>query len=86
MHLISLAVQLIYQQSCRIIGRPPNRGKIGEILLCVLLYADDVVLMAESEEELQSLLNQLKLFCDDSQLMLNIKKTKCLIFEKRQCP
>jgi hypothetical protein len=54
-------------------------------LLCVLLYADDVVLMAESEEELQSLLNQLKLFCDESQLMLNIKKTKCLIFEKRQC-
>ena len=41
-----------------------------------LRYADDTTLMAESEEELQSLLMKMKEESEKAGLMLNIQKTK----------
>ena len=41
-----------------------------------LRYADDTTLMAESEEELKSLLMKVKEECEKSGLKLNIQKTK----------
>ena len=41
-----------------------------------LRYADDTTLMAESEEELQSLLMMLKQENEKASLKLNIQKTK----------
>ena len=41
-----------------------------------LRYADDTTLMAESEEELKSLLRKVKVESEKVDLMLNIRKTK----------
>ena len=43
-----------------------------------LRYADDTTLMAESEEELKSLLMKLKLESEKVGLKLNIQKTKIM--------
>ena len=43
-----------------------------------LKYADDTTLMAESEEELKSLLMTLKVESDKVGLKLNIQKTKIM--------
>ena len=43
-----------------------------------LRYADDTTLMAESEEELKSLLMKVKVDCKKAGLKLNIQKTKIM--------
>ena len=43
-----------------------------------LRYADDITLMAESEEELKSLLMKVKVESDKVSLKLNIQKTKIM--------
>ena len=43
-----------------------------------LRYADDIILMAESEEALKSLLMKMKEECKKSGLKLNIQKTKIM--------
>ena len=43
-----------------------------------LRYADDTTLMAESEEELKSLLMKMKEECEKVSLKLNIQKTKIM--------
>ena len=45
-----------------------------------LRYADDTTLMAESEEELKSLLMKVKVESDKFGLKLNIQKTKIMVF------
>ena len=46
-----------------------------------LRYADDTILMAESEEELKSLLMNMKEESDKVSLKLNIQKTKIVAFD-----
>ena len=45
-----------------------------------LIYADDITLMAESEEELKSLLTKVKEESEKVRLTLNIQKTKIMAF------
>ena len=45
-----------------------------------LRYADDTTLMAESEEELKSLLMRVKEESEKAGLKLNIEKTKIMVF------
>ena len=45
-----------------------------------LRYADDTILMAESEEELKSLLMKVKEESEKAGLKLNIQKTKIMTF------
>ena len=45
-----------------------------------LRYADDTTLMAESEEELKSLLMKVKEESEKVGLKLNIQKTKIMVF------
>ena len=45
-----------------------------------LIYADDITLMAESEEELKSLLMKVKEESEKIGLKLNIQKTKIMAF------
>ena len=56
------------QAGIKIAGRNPNN----------LRYADDTTLMAESEEELKSLLMKVKEESEKVGLMLNIQKTKIM--------
>ena len=54
------------------------RIKIGGRNINNLRYADDTTLMAESEEELKSLLMRVKEERERADLKLNIKKTKIM--------
>ena len=47
-----------------------------------LFWADDLVLFSEDEEGLQRMLNILENYCRDNHLLVNTKKTKCMIFNK----
>ena len=48
----------------------------------MLLYADDAVVFSKCPEGLQSILNDLELYCRTWGLSINISKTKAMIFEK----
>ena len=52
--------------------------KIGRRNINNLIYADDTTLMAESEEELKSLLMKVKEESEKVGLKLNIQKTKIM--------
>ena len=46
----------------------------------ILLYADDLAMLANSREELQDKLNLLHLYCKDRNLHVNINKSKIMVF------
>ena len=50
--------------------------------LFVLLYADDIVIFAESKDSLQNSLNILHEYCQRSKLTVNVTKSKIMIFRK----
>ena len=52
------------------------------IKLCMLLYADDTVLIAESIEQLQVSLNCMHRYCDQNKLVVNSDKTKVMVFSR----
>ena len=56
--------------------------KIGGRNINNLRYADDTTLMAESEEELKSLLMKVKEESERTGLKLNIKKNKVMAFSR----
>ena len=56
--------------------------KVGDLNVNCLLYADDAVLIASSECELQALVTTLKEGCEYNGLSLNANKTKVLIFKE----
>ena len=47
-----------------------------------LLYADDLLLLSETENGLQSCLNSLENYCNQWKLKVNLNKTKVIIFSK----
>ncbi len=59
-----------------------NTVKVGDIVLNSLLYADDMVLISESETGLQNLLNELSNWCYKWHLKVNESKTKVMHFRK----
>ena len=52
------------------------------VRLFVLLYADDTIVLAESEQELQDALVGVYEYCDQWQLKVNVDKTKVVIFSR----
>ena len=59
-----------------------NMFKLDDIILFMILYADDAVVFARSKENLQSILNDIELYCGIWGLNINTAKTKAMIFEK----
>ena len=53
-----------------------------QLSIYLLLFADDAVIMSETLEGLQALLNQLEIYCNKWNLVVNIDKTKVMIFKK----
>ena len=47
-----------------------------------LMYADDLVIIGESQNVLQEKLNKLNEFCDSWGLKMNTLKTKCMVFNR----
>ena len=60
--------------------------EIGDLVVFILLYADDVVLVADNAADLSSLLRSLQEFCTASGMNVNVKKTKVVIFGKSRDP
>ena len=57
------------------------QGIVTDLIhLFVLLYADDIILMATSAEDLQKALNTLANYCLRWKLTVNVNKTKIIIF------
>ena len=54
------------------------------IMVCVLLYADDVVLIAGNEQDLQSLIFIVENWCKKWRLELNLTKTNVMHVRKSQ--
>ena len=63
-----------------IIRKGGSGVELGGTQVHILLYADNIVLLSESEQGLQSHLNALDDFCAQRGLVVNLGKTKVLIF------
>ena len=50
--------------------------------LNALMYADDLILLSHSEEDLQKKLNLLHEYCQKWKLVVNKKKTKIMVFNR----
>ena len=61
-----------------------NEGKItlDNTEISSLVWADDMVLLADSEGGLQQMLKTLEIYCHENKLQINTDKTKCMIFNK----
>ena len=55
-----------------------------DLIVNVLLYADDIVLLAKSEDDLQSLLNIVNSWCSKWRLEVNLLKTNIMHVRKKQ--
>ena len=67
-------------KSCKILGWNQDEIKTARRNINNLRYEDDTTLMAESEEELKSLLMKVKEESEKVGLKLNIQKTKIMAF------
>ena len=64
----------------------PNVGaKMMGKIIQLLLYADDLALMAEQPDEMQALLDSLHVFCEATKLTVSIKKSEIVLFNKQFC-
>ena len=58
-----------------------NRGiPLNQVNIHGLMFADNVVLVAESQKKLQDLFNELSIYCREWKLELNAEKTKLVVF------
>ncbi len=57
--------------------------QLTDIVVKLLLYADDLALMSETPQRLQKQIDVLSEFCVERQLVINVSKTKVVVFEKR---
>jgi len=60
--------------------------KRGELILALPMFADDIALMAETEEDLQCMLIALQSLCECWLLHINISKTKVVHFRQKSQP
>ena len=63
-----------------------NRAESGlliDIILTILLFADDMVILGKSPEELQYHLDLLHTYCSNWGLEVNAEETKIMVFRKR---
>jgi hypothetical protein len=63
-------------------GALPPAGR----LLRLLLYADDLVLLAETPEALQRILDALHAFCGSHALTVSVRKSEGMVFNDQFCP
>ena len=57
--------------------------KIGNLKLSILMYADDIVLLSDTADNLQKLLNHVYAWCRMWQLSINPVKTEVMHFHKK---
>ena len=60
--------------------------KVGNESVSILMYADDVALIAETEKDLQAMLNVLHKWCQTWDVMVNTDKSQVVHFRKKNTP
>jgi len=55
---------------------------VGREKFWSIIYADDIVLVAKSEQELKSMMRRLKKYIDKKRLILSPEKSKVMVFER----
>ena len=68
------------------VGKVGARMNLEGVNWCLVasLFADDTVLMAESERELQMIVNEFHNVCKRRKLKVNVAKSKVMVFERRK--
>jgi hypothetical protein len=59
---------------------PGTGAQLSGRLVQILLYADDIVLLARTADELQAQLDALHSFCEQKCMTVNVAKTKVMVF------
>ena len=44
---------------------------VGDAIIFILLYADDIMLLADNESDLQQMVSDLQMFCNQSKMVVN---------------
>ena len=65
---------------------PKIGPKINGAIVSIILYADDMCLIAQSAEDLQQMLDALEVYCDQNKLEVNVSKTKIMVFHRGRMP
>lgn len=73
---------LYINELCKEINSLKKGVKVGHLDVSMLLYADDMVLIAESEGNLQEMLNSMYNWCRKWRLVVNESKTNIVHFRK----
>ena len=61
-----------------------NKGvKYHNISITVLLYADDIIILADNENNMQDLLNGLHMWCKQWRMLINLEKTQIIHFRPK---
>ena len=68
------------------LARLRAKTRVKTILMCELLFVDDVALVSHTAEELQKLLNMFSHVCKEFGLTISIKKTKVMGQDVDNCP
>ena len=64
-----------------------NRGiPVNDDNICLLLYADDIVLLEENENDMQHVLDILWKWCEKWRINVNISKSNIMHFRRDQLP
>ncbi len=68
------------------VGRISARMKLNGVdwSVATCLFADDTVLVAESERELQRVVDQFHSVCSRKKLRVNAGKSKVMVFERKE--
>lgn len=56
--------------------------QIVKKITVLIMYADDILLLSESPESLQNILDTLHEYCNDWKLSVNVCKTKIIVLRK----
>ena len=83
--ILSPTLFSLYTEELAVRMRRMNAGvKVGTDRLCLLLYADDVVVMSECADELQSLLDVVGQYGRDFGVRFSSEKSKVIIVNRSQ--
>jgi hypothetical protein len=86
--LFGIFIELLEPDISRAVG-PDWQDKVPGLMgmaAFLLLYADDVTLIAMDPDTLQLLLDALHQFCADWDMTVNLVKTKIVVFNQRRMP
>lgn len=56
--------------------------KVGELSIRLLMYADDIIILADDVDVLQKMIEQLSSYCKLWNLSINLEKSKIMVFRK----